>query len=89
MVEARNARMYDEHQPPRPGIEEEIMNALKTKDTMSPKELLDSVKERKLPDSTVRERIWSLIDRGYIELTRDRQLKGHTEPINPAPVDFV
>ena len=81
--------MYDEHQPPQSGPERKIMKALGTESAVLPKELIDRMKQQGLPESEVRGHIWSLIGRGFIELTLDRQLRGHAKAISPAPVDFV
>lgn len=86
--EERDARMYDEHRPPQPGIEREIMEVLKEEGEISPRELLDIMENKRFSKSETREHVWLLIDRGYIELTVDREFKGRAEPVSPAPVDL-
>jgi hypothetical protein len=81
--------MYDEHQPPKPGVEEAIMGELGESEEHLPDKFIMTLIGQGFPDSDIRKGIWSLIDRGYLELTFDPKFKGHPQPISPAPVDLL
>ena len=88
--QARYAQMYDEHAPPRPGIEEAIMGVLgKTDEAMKPHVLIQRMIQQGFQETGVRESLWALLDRGYIHLAWDYTLEAHPERISPAPVDLL
>lgn len=87
--EGRDARMYDEHAPPRPGIETDLMKQLsKSPKPRKPDEFIQEMQGLGYPESDVRMAIWLLVDRGYIEFTSDWNLRGRKNPLSPAPVDW-
>lgn len=85
----RTDRMHDEHQAPREGIEQEIMGFLGETEIHSASNLVLKLKEKDFRESDILGSVWSLVDRGFIELTVDRKLKGHKDPIYPAPSDIL
>jgi hypothetical protein len=84
----RNDTMYDEHFPPREGMEKTIMDALGDKEIPA-SVFIKSLEKKGHNPSDVRDGILPLLDRGFLELTRDYKLKGHSEPICPAPCDLL
>jgi len=82
-----NDRMYDEHRPPREGMEKTIMDTLGEEEALAV-DFIKSLESKGHNPSEVREGIWDLLYQGFLELTMDRKLIGHKEPIYPAPIDL-
>lgn len=72
----RHDQRYDEKRPPQGIVEKAIMDVLAKKDFCSPRELISSLKTQGFSGPVIKVYLWALIERGYIELTPDRKLKG-------------
>jgi len=85
----RKETMHDEKCPPLAGVEEVMMETLDAAEPMTGTMLHAILEERGYSQSVVNEHLWSLIDRGYIEMTDDGRFIKHETPMQNASCDFV
>ena len=80
--------MYDEKHPPKEGLEVDIITVVKTHGPCTMSIIIEEVEKlgkEKISEITIRQTVWHLADRGFVEWTEKRKFKIIYTPLSLIP----